>query len=99
MVAPGGRLLSLDFNRPASRVVRGAYLAYLAVVGTCVAFGLYYWVLRTTPAYKMSLIAYVTPVIALFLGWSVGKEPVGLSTLCGAGLVLGGVGLVRRPAA
>jgi drug/metabolite transporter (DMT)-like permease len=71
-------------------------IVYLALVGTCVAFGLYYWVLRTTPAYKLSLIAYVTPVIALFLGWSLGDEPIGASTLVGAGCVLGGVGLVRR---
>jgi drug/metabolite transporter (DMT)-like permease/lysophospholipase L1-like esterase len=71
-------------------------IVYLAVVGTFLGFGLYFWALRFTPAYKMSLIAYVTPVIALVLGWSVGDEPVGWSTLAGAGLVLGGVGLVRR---
>jgi demethylmenaquinone methyltransferase/2-methoxy-6-polyprenyl-1,4-benzoquinol methylase len=34
VIAPGGRLLSLDFNRPASRVVRAAYLAYLTVIGS-----------------------------------------------------------------
>lgn len=34
VIAPGGRLLSLDFNRPASRVVRAAYLTYLTVVGS-----------------------------------------------------------------
>jgi ubiquinone/menaquinone biosynthesis methyltransferase len=33
VLAPGGRLLSLDFNRPANGVVRAVYLAYLAVVG------------------------------------------------------------------
>ena len=34
VLAPGGRLLSLDFNRPRNPVVRGAYLAYLTVVGS-----------------------------------------------------------------
>jgi demethylmenaquinone methyltransferase/2-methoxy-6-polyprenyl-1,4-benzoquinol methylase len=34
MLAPGGRLLSLDFNRPDHPVVRAAYLAYLTVVGS-----------------------------------------------------------------
>ncbi len=34
VLAPGGRLLSLDFNRPANAVVRGVYLAYLTVVGS-----------------------------------------------------------------
>jgi demethylmenaquinone methyltransferase/2-methoxy-6-polyprenyl-1,4-benzoquinol methylase len=34
VLRPGGRLLSLDFNKPESMVVRSAYLAYLTVVGS-----------------------------------------------------------------
>ena len=34
VLRPGGRVLSLDFNRPVNPVVRGAYLAYLTVVGS-----------------------------------------------------------------
>ena len=34
VLAPGGRLLSLDFNRPANLVVRSLYLSYLTVVGS-----------------------------------------------------------------
>lgn len=34
VLAPGGRLLSLDFNRPANPVVRALYLSYLTVVGS-----------------------------------------------------------------
>ena len=34
VLAPGGRLLSLDFNRPDNPLVRAAYLAYLTVVGS-----------------------------------------------------------------
>jgi demethylmenaquinone methyltransferase / 2-methoxy-6-polyprenyl-1,4-benzoquinol methylase len=34
ILAPGGRLLSLDFNRPDNRLVRAAYFAYLTVVGS-----------------------------------------------------------------
>ena len=33
VLAPGGRLLSLDFNRPTNAVVRGTYLLYLTAVG------------------------------------------------------------------
>jgi demethylmenaquinone methyltransferase / 2-methoxy-6-polyprenyl-1,4-benzoquinol methylase len=33
VLAPGGQLLSLDFNRPSNRVVRAVYLAYLGAVG------------------------------------------------------------------
>ena len=71
-------------------------VTYLALVGTVVAFGLYFWLLRWAPAYKLSLIAYVIPGVALALGWSLGDEAVGLHTLLGAGLILGGVGVVAR---
>jgi ubiquinone/menaquinone biosynthesis methyltransferase len=33
VLKPGGRFLSLDFNRPAAPVVRGVYLGYLTLVG------------------------------------------------------------------
>ncbi|MBI3048849.1 MAG: ubiquinone/menaquinone biosynthesis methyltransferase [Acidobacteria bacterium] len=34
VLAPGGRFLSLDFNRPENPLVRTAYLTYLTVVGS-----------------------------------------------------------------
>lgn len=34
VLAPGGRLCSLDFNPPESSVVRGVYLTYLTIVGS-----------------------------------------------------------------
>jgi len=34
VLTPGGRFLSLDFNRPAHSLVRAAYLLYLTVVGS-----------------------------------------------------------------
>jgi len=34
VLAPGGRVLSLDFNRPRNPVVRGVYLTYLTIVGS-----------------------------------------------------------------
>ena len=41
VLAPGGRLLSLDFNRPDNAAVRAAYLAYLTVVGSALGFVLH----------------------------------------------------------
>ena len=34
VLVPGGRLLSLDFDRPPARLVRTAYLLYLTIVGS-----------------------------------------------------------------
>ena len=44
VLAPGGQLLSLDFNRPANRIVRSVYLAYLTIVGATLG-----WVLHRDP--------------------------------------------------
>jgi demethylmenaquinone methyltransferase/2-methoxy-6-polyprenyl-1,4-benzoquinol methylase len=44
VLTPAGRLLSLDFNRPASAVIRTVYLAYLTAVGSLLG-----WVLHRDP--------------------------------------------------
>jgi demethylmenaquinone methyltransferase/2-methoxy-6-polyprenyl-1,4-benzoquinol methylase len=41
VLKPGGRLLSLDFNRPERAAVRWPYLAYLTVVGATLGFVLH----------------------------------------------------------
>ena len=41
VLVPGGRLLSLDFNRPNHPVVRAAYHAYLTVVGSLLGLALH----------------------------------------------------------
>ena len=71
-------------------------LVYLALFGTVTAFGLYFWLLRHTPANRMSVIAYVTPAVALCLGLVVRQEPIGPWTLAGLGAILAGVFLVHR---
>ncbi len=73
----------------------GAIL-YLAVFGTVVTFGVYYWLLRRVSAHKLALISYVTPAIALALGALVGREPLRLTMLLGAAMILCGVVLVVR---
>lgn len=41
VVKPGGRVLSLDFNRPESAVIRWGYLAYLSAVGSALGLALH----------------------------------------------------------
>lgn len=44
VLRPGGRLLSLDFNRPESSLIRAAYLSYLTAVGGALG-----WLLHRDP--------------------------------------------------
>jgi demethylmenaquinone methyltransferase/2-methoxy-6-polyprenyl-1,4-benzoquinol methylase len=41
VLAPGGRLLSLDFNRPDNALVRGVYHTYLTIVGSLLGLALH----------------------------------------------------------
>lgn len=44
VLKPGGRMLSLDFNRPSNALMRGIYLQYLGVVGGALG-----WILHGDP--------------------------------------------------
>jgi len=93
--------LALGFEREASFTWdRGALLslAYLALCGTVLTFGIYFWLLRHVPASRLAVIAYITPAIALALGALFNDEPLTPFTLLGFGGIVGGVFLVHHGA-
>jgi drug/metabolite transporter (DMT)-like permease len=69
---------------------------YLAVVGTVVSFGIYFWLLRHTRANQLAVIPYVTPALALSLGVALRGEAVTAFTVAGFALILSGLLLARR---
>ncbi|HEV7475493.1 MAG TPA: EamA family transporter [Pyrinomonadaceae bacterium] len=71
-------------------------LFYLAIVGTVVAFVLYYWLMRNMDVTKTMLIALVTPVTAVILGMLVLKEEMHWRTLIGGVMIISGIGLIVR---
>jgi len=79
-----GRPLRLD-------VVSVGAMLYLAVFGSAVTFTLYYWLLSHYAATRLSLIAYVIPVVAVFVGTVFLDETLTARTLVGSGLVVVGV--------
>ncbi|MCH8020190.1 EamA family transporter [candidate division KSB1 bacterium] len=71
-------------------------LFYLSIVGSCVAFIAYYWLIRQVKVTTASLIIFVIPVVALFLDWLVLDQLLSWRILAGSGLVISGVGLASR---
>jgi len=67
---------------------------YLAVVGSVIAFILYYWLIQHMDVTNTMLIALVTPVTAVILGMIVLKEKLDWRTIAGGILVLSGIALV-----
>lgn len=68
----------------------------LAVFGTTMTFGIYFWLLRTAPASMLALINYVTPVLAMVLAEVVGDGNHGSFAWAGAACVVTGIALVVR---
>ena len=57
---------------------------YLTLFGSLIAFTAYVWILQVSTPARVSTYAYVNPVVAVFLGWSLIREPLGLRTLAAA---------------
>ncbi|MBV8201416.1 MAG: DMT family transporter [Acidobacteria bacterium] len=73
-----------------------AALLYLALIGTALAFALYFWLLGRLPATTLSLINYLTPIVALLIGSVALGEPITGRILAGSALVVGGVAVAMR---
>lgn len=76
-----------------------ASLAYLSVVGSAIAFFLFYWLLKRLQVTRVTSVMFVHPVVAVFLGWLVLDESLGPRVLFGALVILGGLALVLRQSA
>jgi drug/metabolite transporter (DMT)-like permease len=73
-------------------------LLYLAIVGSVIAFLLYYWLVLNMDVTKSMLIALVTPVVAVLLGMIVLGEQISWRTLAGGAMIMAGIAfiVVRR---
>jgi drug/metabolite transporter (DMT)-like permease len=58
------------------------------VVGSVIAFLLYYWLVQNMDVTKSMLIALVTPVVAVILGMIVLNEEFGWRTLAGGAMII-----------
>jgi len=73
-------------------------VSYKKKMGTAVTFSLYYWLLRQVSATGLSLIAYMTPVVAVVVGTQFMDETMTARTWAGSGLVVAGVALASLAA-
>ena len=69
-------------------------LAYLVIVGSVVAFALYYWLVRHMDVTNTMLIALVTPVVAVILGMIVLHEKLNWRLFAGGACIISGIGLI-----
>ncbi|MEM3458293.1 MAG: EamA family transporter [Candidatus Bathyarchaeia archaeon] len=67
---------------------------YLIVFGALVAFTCYIWLLKVTTPARVSTYAYVNPIVAMFLGWTLANEPITARNVAAATLILTAVVII-----
>ncbi|MEW6508587.1 MAG: EamA family transporter [Bacteroidota bacterium] len=66
-------------------------ILYLAFFGTLITFTTYYWLLKRMNIVILSLSTFITPIVAVILGWLVLKEKFSFQALSGSTMVLIGI--------
>ena len=71
---------------------------YLITFGSVIGYSAYLYALNQLPVSIVTIYNYINPIVALFLGWLVYREPVGLHELAAMLIIFLGVTLVKRSA-
>ncbi len=69
-------------------------VAYLIVFGSIVAFSAYIWLLKVSTPARVSTYAFVNPVVAVFLGWAFAGEPLTITTIIAAAIIVTAVAII-----
>jgi drug/metabolite transporter (DMT)-like permease len=64
---------------------------YLSLFGSVLTFTSFYWLMKSVNVVMLSLIAFITPIVALFLGWIFYDEQLTTEHIIGASMVLVGL--------
>lgn len=74
-----------------------AAFAFQTVVVVSGGFIFWFWLLMRYPASTVASFSFLTPVIAVALGWLLLNEPVGPAIFGALALVVAGITLINRP--
>ncbi len=69
-------------------------LGYLIIFGAIVAYTAYSWLLKNASPTPVTTYAYVNPIVAVVLGWSIAGETMTGQMMVGAAVIVGSVALI-----
>jgi len=91
-----GALIFESFADFAVNIESIGSIVYLALFGTVITFLGYYWLVRHTKLVTVSLVAFITPLVAILIGTLVADETLTIPIAIGTLLILSGVLLVVK---
>jgi drug/metabolite transporter (DMT)-like permease len=71
-------------------------LAYLVIMGSCIAFVCFIYTMKHLPAAIASLYAYINPIVAMLIGYLLLSEKLTINILIGTLITIFGVYLVNH---
>lgn len=71
-------------------------MAWLVVLGTFAAYGVYYTMLRLFPVARVSAAIYLSPPVTMLWAWALFSEPLTATMFAGLGVTLAGVWMTTR---
>ena len=87
-----GDFAALDFSAITPRA--WAAFAYLIGIGSLVAFPTFVWLMKHSAPARVATYAYVNPIVAVFLGWFLLREPIGPRTLVASAIIVTAVAII-----
>lgn len=84
-------LLAEDMSRVSLHEAGIFAVLYLALFGSVVTFTAFYWLMKRINVVILSLIAFITPIVALILGWIFYNEVLTTQHRIGSAMVLIGL--------
>lgn len=69
-------------------------MVYLIVFGSVIAYTSYIWLMKNVNPTWVSTYAFVNPIVAVLLGWSIGGETLQGTALISAGIILAAVVII-----
>jgi drug/metabolite transporter (DMT)-like permease len=67
---------------------------YLVIIGAVIGYSAYAWLVQVASPSLVATYAFVNPAVAVFLGWALGAEPTGLTTIIGACGIVAAVAII-----
>ena len=90
-------LALFEGGRPVHWDLKGTgAILYLVFFGSIVGYSAYIYAMDKLPVALVSTYTYINPIVALFLGWLVYREPFGGWQAAGMLVIFLGVALVKR---
>jgi len=95
MTLPLAFLFEKPFALSPSLTAWGSLIA-LSVVGTAIAYVIYYWLLEHGGSVQASLVTYIIPIGAMFWGWLLLRESIHWTFIVGLAAILLGIMIANR---